>query len=489
MINFGEWLPDQPDLNLRGVTVAKNVIPAAAGYRSIPSFVQISNAADSALLGIFAAKDNSGNVSLFAGDAAKLYKFNSSTSNLDSINTGFTLAGSEKWRFVQFGTSVIAAGGIGESLQEFTIGTDSAFSALSGSAPKADFIAIVRDQVWTANIDEGSGRVPFRTRWSGINSATSWTTGTDQSDFQDIPDAGAITGLVGGEYAVILLERAIARASYVGSPLIYQIDRVETQRGCPFSGSVTSIGGTVFYLSDDGFYAFDGTKSVPIGAEKVNKFFLKDFNASHSDNISAAVDPTQQIVAWSYVSNSSTNAKADRLIIYNYATGKWSYAEVQAELITPLFTAGYTLEALDNLSATLEGLPAPLDSNLYKGGAFLFGGAKDNKIFAFTGSPLDAIIETGEFFLQEGRHGVINRSVPYFRGGEVTMQIGTRDRQDDQVSFSTANSLTDEGFVQHRSQGRFHRVRMNISNKTSSPASDWEFAQGVDIEGKILGRR
>ena len=99
--------------------------------------------------------------------------------------------------------------------------------------PVFDFIAVVRDQVWTANIDEGSGRVPFRTRWSAINNSTSWTVGTDQADFQDIPDAGAITGLVGGEYATILLEKAIARASYVGSPLIYQIDRVETSRGCP----------------------------------------------------------------------------------------------------------------------------------------------------------------------------------------------------------------------------------------------------------------
>ena len=267
MINFGEWLPDQPDLNLNGVTVATNVIPAAAGYRAIPDFVSVSNAADSALLGIFAAKDNTGNVTLFAGDAGKLYRFNTSNSNLVSTNTGFSLSGAEKWRFVQFGTSVIVAGGVGESLQEFTLGTDSAFSALSGSPPKADFIAVVRDQVWTANIDEGSGRVPFRTRWSAINNSTSWTVGTDQADFQDIPDAGAITGLVGGEYATILLEKAIARASYVGSPLIYQIDRVETSRGCPFSGSVANIGNTVFYLSDDGFYAFDGTKSVPIGAE------------------------------------------------------------------------------------------------------------------------------------------------------------------------------------------------------------------------------
>ena len=102
MIKFGEWLPDQPDLNLNGVTVATNVIPAVSGYRSIPEFVSVSNAADSALLGIFAAKDNSGNVTLFAGDAGKLYRFNTSNSNLVSTNTGFTLSGAEKWRFVQF---------------------------------------------------------------------------------------------------------------------------------------------------------------------------------------------------------------------------------------------------------------------------------------------------------------------------------------------------------------------------------------------------
>jgi len=50
------------------------------------------------------------------------------------------------------------------------------------------------------------------------------------------------------------------------------------------------------------------------------------------------------------------------------------------------------------------------------------------------------------------------------------------------VSFDTAASLTDEGFCQHRSQGRFHRVRMNISGT-------WDFAQGVEIEGQALGRR
>ena len=62
------------------------------------------------------------------------------------------------------------------------------------------------------------------------------------------------------------------------------------------------------------------------------------------------------------------------------------------------------------------------------------------------------------------------------------MQIGARDRQDDTEVFDTASSLTDEGFCQHRVQGRFHRARMNIEG-------NWSYAQGVELEGRTLGRR
>ena len=58
---------------------------------------------------------------------------------------------------------------IGEELQKWTLGSDSTHFKPVRHTAKADFIAVVRDQVWTANIDEGSGRKPFRVRWSAIN--------------------------------------------------------------------------------------------------------------------------------------------------------------------------------------------------------------------------------------------------------------------------------------------------------------------------------
>ena len=75
MIEFGEWLPDQPDYLNKGVTTALNCYPSATGYRSVKAFQAVSGAATNTIAGVFAAKENSGNVKLFAGDDTKLYVF------------------------------------------------------------------------------------------------------------------------------------------------------------------------------------------------------------------------------------------------------------------------------------------------------------------------------------------------------------------------------------------------------------------------------
>lgn len=484
LIQFGEWLPDQPDFMNAGVTVATNVIPAFNGYKPIKNFVAYSSAATDTIRGIYAGKDDSGNVKLFAGDATKLYEFDATDSGLDDISKagGYDLTAAEKWRFVQFGDTVIAAGGVGEELQKFQIGTDTAWSNLGGSPPKADFIAVVRDFVWTANIATGSDRIPYRVYWSGFNNSTSWTSGTDQSDFQDLIDSGAITGMVGGEYCTILCERAIFRATYSGLPLVFQFDKVESNTGCRLAGSVCNYGSFVFFLADNGFHMFDGAKSTPIGNEKIDKFFEADFNSNFKDNMSASVDPLNQIAVWSYPSTESTDGTPDRLLIFNYALGRWSIANVNANYIAPFFSGGYTLDNLDNISSTLDGLDINLDSALFRGGEFFFGGALGNKLYSFSGDVLPATIETGEVGISSGKHSLVTRVYPHYTDGTVTVQVGTRNQPSDTVAFSSSTSLSTEGFAPFRSEGRYHRSRFNFSGH-------WSQAHGLEIEAREIGRR
>lgn len=485
MIPFGEWMPDQPDHMNQGLITATNVIPAAGGYRAMKGTVAISNSADDRIRGIFSVKDNNGDVTLFAGDAGKLYTFNAGTSNLDDKSKagGYNLVGAERWRFVQFGDIAIAAGGVDEELQYWDVNASTIWADVTG-APKADFIAVVRDFVWTANIDEGSGRKPMRVKWSGFGDYTSWTAGTDQSDFQDLPDAGQITGLVGGEYATILCEKAIFRATYTGLPLVFQFDKVESVRGCRLAGSVCNYGHLTFFLADNGFHMFDGQKATPIGNEKIDKFFENDFNSAYQNRVSASVDPLNQIAVWSYPSQASNSGQPDTILIYNYSLNRWSLAKTPTDFVAPLFSSSYTVDDLDSLAATVDALAIQLDSPSLRGGQFFFGAAIDDKLYSFTGSSLVPEIVTGEMNLHKGMHSVVTRVYPYYEGIENFCYVGTRNAMigNPAPTFTAFSPAGGNGYAEFRADGRYHRFKFEFDQF-------FEFAQGFDVEAAQIGRR
>jgi hypothetical protein len=245
---------------------------------------------------------------------------------------------------------------------------------------------------------------------------------------------------------------------------------------------VCNAGNLVFFLSSDGFYAFDGQRVSPIGSERVNEFFIEDFDSNYADRMSASVDPLNEVAMWSYTSTSSPSGQPDKIIIYNYTLNKWSLAEVEADLLSPMFSSGYTVDALDNLSATVDGLSIQLDSRFYKGGQYFFGGAYGDKIYAFTGAPLTATIETAEAPISTGKHSIVTRVYPYYEDGSVTLAVGTRDRQSDTPTFTSAISPNDGDFAPFRAQGRYHRARMSLSGA-------WSKAIGIDVEARDIGRR
>ena len=490
VIQFGEFLPDQPPLGSTGATVAKNVIPAAKGYRCFRALSALSGVATNKILGMFAGKDDDGNTALYAGDSGKLYLFNAADSTLTDKSKagGYSTSADDRWSSAQFGETLLVTN-YDDVIQTATVGQAGVFADLGGSPPKAKHIAVVRDQVMLGNVNDGvDGVKPYRLWWSGINSATSWTSGTSLSDYQDVVDVGDCTGLVGGEHAIALFDRAIVRLSFVGAPLIYQVDKLTHQRGCSVPGSVASVGsGMVFFLSDDGFWMLRGGQLTPIGAEKINRFFLDRFKVSSKENVVSAVDPVNQNVIWAYPSTASADGENDEILIYNYNLNRWSSVETECTALAQLFTSGYTLEQLDNISSSIDALTTSLDSPIYKGGSFFFAGAKDKKVHSFTGDCLDATIETGEFTVSPGRRSLVNTVLPHLtaKSGQsptVSVAVGSRQRQIDQPTFTAASSINADGYCPVRSLGAYHRVRLSITG-------DWQLAQGIDIDVKQAGLR
>ena len=137
------------------------------------------------------------------------------------------------------------------------------------------------------------------------------------------------------------------------------------------------------HVNHDGFFEINGDTIIPIGAEKVNRFFDLDLNKAFSDRICSAVDPFNQLALWLYPSAQNTNNTTgicDRLLIYNYATKKWSLAESNASFIFSQFVGAYTVELMDIISQNLENINITLDTDFWSGGQLLLGAIDNNYI-------------------------------------------------------------------------------------------------------------
>lgn len=384
-------------------------------------------------------------------------------------STDYTTQSGDRVRFTQFGRTIISTNN-SQRLQYWDLTSSTAFKNLSDSAPIAKYITVVRDFVVVANTNEGSQQ-PYRVRWSALNNETDWVENVNtQSDYQDIPDGGQIVGIRGGEFGVIFLDRAIHRMSYVGTPFIFQFDNISRNKGCIASGSIAQYQGISFFLSDDGFYMCDGQQVTPIGAEKVDRFFFNDASEFDFPSMSAAVDPVRKLVIWNYKGVDGNR----HLIIYNFATKKWTYADAGTDYISESSTSSSTLEELDTLSASIDALAISLDSLMFMGGKYFLGGTKGANVMTYTGSNLTGRIATGDLGGQ-GR-SVMTLVRPQVDNGSASIAVSSRTLLSEQVTYGTAVSASSENRVSLRSSGNYHRVQLNPTG------NNWKNASAIDVD-------
>lgn len=467
---LGEWLPDQPGVT-GAVTEAVNCYPVTNGYAPFKGEANLSDDAGAELLLTFAGKFGS-SISLFAGSSSNLYRFSAADLDLDPLTTtGYSNI--EFWDVTQFGQKMIAANGANK-LQSFDLVLSTAFTDLAAAAPTAKFVTVVRDFVVAANVSGDESKV----YWSDINDETDWTPGAaSQSDSQVLPDGGTITGLAGGEFGLVLLERAIYRMSYVGSPFFFQFDAISRSLGCISNGSIVQYGNLTYFLADDGFYVCDGQNLKNIGEEKVNRYFFDV--ASKSDlriKMSSAIDPIRKLAMWCTPLQSGGYG----LFVYSIPLNKWSYIETTATSIASVLTATTTLEDLDNYSASLDALAVSLDDPQWSGGNLLLAGTSGQKIITFGNSNKTARITTGD--IESGR-STIMLAKPIVDGGSGSIAVSSRDNLGEQVIFGDSVPADAESRVSLRSNGEYHRLKL-------TPTGDgWKTAVGMEFDIFKQGER
>lgn len=489
---FLPFMPDSADFEAPSSSEALNVIPSSYGFRPFPDFAPTATAISARAQGAVSVRSLSGAIYNFCGDATKLYKLNANglawSDVSRTVGGAYSTASDSKWSFSQYGDYVIATNG-NDAAQVYQLGVSSNFAALSGSPPAAYFAGTIREFGVLAKTSTANNRV----RWSAIGNISDWvSSATTLSDYQDLPDGGSIMGFVGGEFGIVFQERAITRMSFEGPPTAFRFDKISALLGCRADGSIASYDNFAFFLADDGFYMIrGGAEIVPIGAEKIDRWLEANLDANYLYRITAAIDPINKLYLMGFPSlNAPTTGTPDSIVIYHWPTGQWSRASVSHEMLYQAATqATYTIDGMDAVSATVDGLPFPVDSRFWAGsGRLMFSGfdALHRQGF-FSGPNLAATLQTSDNQLNDGGRALLLGLRPIVEGSNVTpsLTVGKRNNLYQAVTWGSAKPVNAYGICTARVNARYHRAQINI------PAgSNWNFARGIDdIKFTIAGNR
>ncbi len=491
MINFSPWTPDIAAYNTAASMDVLNVVPSQTGFRPFPAFSNVTSAITARAQGAISVRGLQGTIHNFCGDATKLYKEASSGLSWDDVSRlaggAYATAADSWWDFFLFGDIVVATNG-NDVPQYFQLDVSTNFALLAGSPPTANFGGVIRDFAVLARRNTAFNRLT----WSAINNVADWAaSATTLSDAQDFPEGGQIMGFVGGEFGLVFLEKAIYRMAFEGPPTVFRFDKISNALGCRAERSIAAYENLAFFLSDDGPYMVrGGSELIAIGTEKVDKWIETNLDTSYLYRISSAIDPIRMCYVMGFASTAATMGTPDTLLLYHWPTGQWSKISVNHEIVySGLTQSGYTIDGLDALSSTIDGLPYPVDSRFYAGeGVLLLAGFNtSHQQGFFTGTNLAATIETGDAELTPGRKSLLRALRPMVEGSSVTpsITIKYRNRLQDNHTTGSPVAANANGICAFRHNARFHRAVLTIP-----AASTWQFATGIDdIKFTQMGTR
>jgi hypothetical protein len=185
VVQFAEWMPDQADLNGQGVGDILNVLCSTSSYMPFPDLAALSTALGAEPLGFIRARSLSGQVTIFAGTATKLWKLNNTTLVWDDVSKPATVYSANidnRWCFEQFGEFVVAVD-INDNPQYFELGVSTTFTDLPGSPPRAAFVRAWGDFLALLQLATNANRA----HWSALNDITWMDAGHQQFRLPGFP--------------------------------------------------------------------------------------------------------------------------------------------------------------------------------------------------------------------------------------------------------------------------------------------------------------
>jgi hypothetical protein len=413
-------------------------------------------------------------VSATAGGS--LINTSSAGSGTHSCTTHYSaLSTNAQWQFAQTGNLVFATQA-NELLQVFTLGTSAAFSNSLGSPPQAAYISVVgRFLVLSGLLSQ-----PYRIQWSGLgdfNSSASWTAGTNSSDFQDFPDGGIVRGVAGGEFGIVFQDQAIRRMSYIpGSSVIFQIERLTQDMGLFAPYSIIRAGTTVYFYANKGFHKIEaGGLPEQIGRERIDRTFFNDLDKTSLQLFIGASDPRVSFVYWAYKSGAGATELFDKILGFDPALDKFFPISVSGEYLLGVSQPGITLESLDTISSSIDALTLTLDAYATSVQPQIAAFDNTHKLGYFTGSNLEATLESAEQGT-DGERLFVDGFRPVTDATSFFGSLSYRETvQDNPISTAEVSRNSRTGRCDIRRSTRYARFKVRKPAGTT-----WTFSAGVE---------
>ena len=147
----------------------------------------------------------------------------------------------------------------------------------------------------------------------GLNEYT--PTAINTAGSQRLQDGTKIVGaLKGKENILIWTDNALYTMKFVGAPFTFGFEQVGTNCGLIGQNACCEIDGVAYWMSNNGFFAFDGTvNSLPCSVED---YVYDDFDTTKGQQVCAGINNLFTEVVWYYPSSGSSFN--DRYVVFNY---------------------------------------------------------------------------------------------------------------------------------------------------------------------------
>jgi hypothetical protein len=475
------FAPDLPATTPAVITDCVNLIPFENGMRAAPGPIAPLGVGllAAACAGAAVLEKVDGTRRLFAGTAAAMYELIASVWTDRSKAGGYTGLPDSKWQFAQFGNVSLCANGV-DKIQRSVTG---AFTEIT-QAPRARVLFTVGYYVVALSLDGQLNGWACSDKFDDTTWTPSLSNLADSGEL--LSSAGQITaGARMGDQAIAYKKNSI----FVGQFVESQTQTIDWRQipagntGCVGPDALTLVDDMHFFIGSDNFWMFDGSRPVPVGSFEIRQWFYSNCNPDFLFKTQCIYDRQTNCVWVSYCGPGNTTI--DRSLVYHVVSKKWGRCDFALQTMLNYITAGVTIDGLDMLSNTIDGLPnIPFDSQYWSnGGRVLSYFDSTNQVRLLSAGPGASSFTTGDVGDDQAVSMLSRlrlRYTPLYAPATAQVQCMYKFGSGDAFVNGSTGAVND-GKFDARQSGRWHAARFSFTGRVQ--------IEQIDIKAVAAGQR